>query len=69
MEKFTFNYRDFYASFDNIRDNLRIIKLYLIEREETGRKNGWELQADSIKEDLEMLENIHSLLDEVENNY
>jgi len=69
MDKFTFDYRAFYSSCDKVRDELRVIKTFLDEREKAARKNNWITQADSIKNDLETLETLHTLLDNIENNY
>lgn len=69
MKLFTFNYQDFYSSMDEIKDRLRVIKIFLDEREKASRKNNWITQADSIKQDLELLDEVKDLLFEIESNY
>lgn len=69
MQLFTFNYQDFYSSMEDIKNRLRVIKIFLDEREKASRKNDWINQADSIKQDLELLEEVKDLLFEIESNY
>ena len=66
---FTFNYQDFYSSMDEIKTRIRVIKTFLDEREKASRKNNWINQADSIKQDLELLDEVKELLLEIESNY
>ena len=69
MKMFTFNYQDFYSSMDEIKTRIRVIKTFLDEREKASRKNNWINQADSIKQDLELLDEVKELLLEIESNY
>lgn len=69
MRMFTFNYQDFYSSMDEIKTRIRVIKIFLDEREKASRKNNWINQADSIKHDLELLDEVKELLLEIESNY
>ena len=67
MEKFT--RKDLYSAFDALYDNLRFIKTYLQEAEKDARENSFNLQAESIKTDLETLEEIDDAIVTLENNY
>ena len=69
MGMFTFNYQDFYSSMDEIKTRIHVIKTFLDEREKASRKNNWINQADSIKGDLELLDEVKELLLEIESNY
>lgn len=67
MEKFT--QKDLYSAFDSVYSNLRFIKLYLQKAAENASKDGFNITAESIKEDLETLADINDAIVNLENNY
>jgi hypothetical protein len=67
MEQFT--RQDLYSAFDAVYSNLRFIRLYLQDAAKTARKDGFNLQVESIQEDLAALEEIDAALVNLENNY
>lgn len=67
MEQFT--RKDLYSAFDTVYSNLRFIRQYLQDAEKTARKDGFNIQAESIQEDLETLEEIDAAIVNLENNY